>query len=347
MEIDREIWRMCKHLGTSVVESVDDKSLSAYICDLVCAMSGGDAGACTRTRVARRLGSIKRFRRALAALQAQPQVEQRSAEWFELRKSRLTASDAAQAMGRGKFGTRKQLVVKKAFPEAVPPMTMSAGPLYWGVMFEPIASRSYTQRNQDVVVHEFGLVPHPTIDCFGASPDGITELGIMVEFKCPFKRKIDGNIPEQYEIQMQGQMAVCGLEECDYVECDIQGLATQEEYLLNVAAHELTDHGIVLDFGKSEPRFEYSPEYATAGEAVAWAALRMRERASKDARVVHWKLRKIHIKRVGFDQRRWDEMVPQIREFWSDVEACRMDPAQQPDRKKSRLDFIEDADDNG
>jgi hypothetical protein len=35
---------------------------------------------------------------------------------------------------------------------------------------------------------------------FGASPDGINELGIMVEIKCPFKRKLKKipSIIEQY-----------------------------------------------------------------------------------------------------------------------------------------------------
>ena len=60
----------------------------------------------------------------------------------------------------------------------------------------------------DVSVEEFGLVCHPTIDIFAASPDGIVgkykrnkknltdKVGRMVEIKCPITRKIitQGNI---------------------------------------------------------------------------------------------------------------------------------------------------------
>ena len=66
-----------------------------------------------------------------------------------------------------------------------------------------------------------GLIIHNQYKHIGASPDGISDLGIMLEIKCPFKRKIDGAIPEQYWMQIQGQLEVCDLEECDYLECKL------------------------------------------------------------------------------------------------------------------------------
>ena len=45
-----------------------------------------------------------------------------------------------------------------------------------------------------VTIVEFGLVPHPTFNIFGASPDGICDedspkefIGRMLEIKCPPK----------------------------------------------------------------------------------------------------------------------------------------------------------------
>ena len=67
-------------------------------------------------------------------LRQEPLVPQRSKEWFDLRQNRLTASDLAQALGKGKFGNKKQLLEKKAFPDRFPFKTMP--PLKWGTMFE-------------------------------------------------------------------------------------------------------------------------------------------------------------------------------------------------------------------
>lgn len=47
-------------------------------------------------------------------------------------------------------------------------------------------------------IYEFGLMKNPHHDFFGASPDGISELGVMLEIKCPYKRRPTLNpiIPE-------------------------------------------------------------------------------------------------------------------------------------------------------
>ena len=90
-------------------------------------------------------------------------------------------------------------------------------------MFEDMAIRCYKQINNNIPVHIFGIIQNKNIEHFGASPDGITDLGIMVEIKCPFSRQIKKDfIPEKYYYQMQGQLAVCNLTECDYVECEFK-----------------------------------------------------------------------------------------------------------------------------
>jgi hypothetical protein len=43
----------------------------------------------------------------------------------------------------------------------------------------------------------------------------------MLEIKCPWKRKKTETIPDQYYHQIQGQLEVCDLDECDYLECYI------------------------------------------------------------------------------------------------------------------------------
>lgn len=328
--IDAGLWKVYKHLGANLdVDQIPEEALASFLMEII------PLAQVPMCQVVHRIRKIRKFRQALKHLQSLPQVAQRSPEWYELRRNRLTASDMAQAMGRGKFGNRAQLVKKKAYPEDTT-FNLHSEPLRWGVMFEPIASRSYSQRLNDMDIHEFGCIPHADISCFGASPDGITEMGIMVEFKCPWRRKIDGNVLEQYEIQMQGQMAVCGLEECHFVECDIQKLESREEYIGCIDECATVDHGIVLEYTNADEQFRYSPPYLTTKQALEWMTEQPR-----DGKVVFWKLRKYHMCCVRFDEERWETMVPSILDFWRDVESLRA----RPKEKAKTLDFVDDDDD--
>ena len=47
----------------------------------------------------------------------------------------------------------------------------------------------------------------------GASPDGITDDGVMVEIKCPPKRKFTKTVPPHYKMQVLGQLEVCNLDD--------------------------------------------------------------------------------------------------------------------------------------
>jgi putative phage-type endonuclease len=191
-------------------------------------------------------------REKVDALRAIPLVEQKSPEWHEIRRNLITASDFAQALGEGKFGTQKQLYRKKCgFEEDN--FNANLAPLVWGNMFEQVAQAIYAQRN-DVHVYEFGIIKHPTLTYFGASPDGITENGIMIEIKCPFKRKINGEIPVQYYYQIQGQLDVCDLQECDYFECEFTDMGD------NVPNPKdcLFEYGAIIQRVDNEPTYLYS-----------------------------------------------------------------------------------------
>jgi putative phage-type endonuclease len=149
-------------------------------------------------------------------------ITQRTQEWYLARENLITASDIAQALGKGKFGTAKQFFQKKCGKkEEQTPFDYTIAPLKWGTIYEEVAQSIYSRLN-NVQVHEFGLLQHKHIPFVGASPDGITELGVMLEIKCPWKRKIEkGVVPKQYYYQIQGQLDVCDLDECDYFECSI------------------------------------------------------------------------------------------------------------------------------
>jgi putative phage-type endonuclease len=260
-----------------------------------------------------RMREIMANRARLTELRKLPLVPQRSPEWYELRKKRITASDTAQAIGQGKYGSRAQLIQRKVaegLGHNVP--FVSAAPMIWGTMFEDMAQRCYSQYMNDVHVYEFGCLPHPTCDFFGASPDGITELGTMIEIKCPWKRKMTGEIPEHYHMQMLGQMAVCDISECDYIECEMRAIYSSPNYL-EAVGDATSYHGVIVE---TRPQFyEYSPAGLTGAEALAWAS------KYEAVEAVHrWHLVYMHIQRVRFDAGRWGEILEKLAHTHKEIQ---------------------------
>ena len=142
---------------------------------------------------------------------------QRTKEWYELRKKILTASSLASAINKDHFNTREETIYNKIIdaPRTFNPITE------WGVKYEEIATKYYELLTNTKIL-EFGLIPHQEFNFFGASPDGICGdngnieyMGRMLEIKCPPKRKFTKSVPHHYELQMQGQLEVCDLDECD------------------------------------------------------------------------------------------------------------------------------------
>ena len=106
----------------------------------------------------------------------------------------------------------------------------------WGVKYEDVAVTVY-ERRHNLHVAEFGCLPHPTLKCFGASPDGIIDkgppeyIGRMLEIKVPPKRVIDPEVvPKHYFYQMQGQLEVCNLDECEFLQVKIHEYNSTDAY---------------------------------------------------------------------------------------------------------------------
>jgi putative phage-type endonuclease len=244
-----------------------------------------------------------------------PHVEQKSPEWYEIRRNLITASDFAQALGEGKFGTQKQLYKKKCGYEEEA-FNASLPPLKWGNMFEFVAQTIYAQRN-NVDVHEFGIIKHPTLNYFGASPDGITDNGIMLEIKCPFKRKINGEIPQQYYYQIQGQLDVCGLEECDYFECEFIDLGDVPP----VPAECDFEYGAIIEL--EDLKYVYSPVKTEwkKNELETWV-----KDNSKEGDIIHYyKLHVCNTIRVEKDESFIREKLDLLKEVWDKIAQYRSD----------------------
>jgi putative phage-type endonuclease len=160
------------------------------------------------------------------------QPEQRSKEWYEMRETLFTASqDVCDILGydkKSKYANNKKNVILKKC--GLGPKFKGNRYTQHGQKYEDIACQIYESRYSKKVF-EYGLVKHPSISVLGASPDGITSDGIMLEIKCPSGRIIDGIIKPVYFCQMQTQMEVCDLDRCDFFECNITEYSSYQDYI--------------------------------------------------------------------------------------------------------------------
>jgi putative phage-type endonuclease len=170
--------------------------------------------------------------------------EQKSIKWLEMRESKITASDMGCVIGENKYEPSWRFILKKLYKM---PFRGNMN-TYHGNKYERIATMIYEYR-MNVVIHDFGLLEHDTIKFLGASPDGIISeykadkkhktkfVGRMLEIKCPVSRDIkitdsvEDTVPIYYYCQVQQQLEVCELDECDFWQCKIYEYNNREEFI--------------------------------------------------------------------------------------------------------------------
>lgn len=157
-------------------------------------------------------------------------MEQRSSEWFAARRGCVTASKVKDVMAKGRGGAPSaaranymmQLLCERLTGRQEDGFTSAA--MQRGTELEPLARDAYELFAEGDVV-ETGLVLHPTIKGFGASPDGLVgDIGLL-EIKCPNTATHvatiqSGRHDPAYEWQMLAQMACTGRAWVDFVSFD-------------------------------------------------------------------------------------------------------------------------------
>ena len=277
-----------------------------------------------------RYDQVSKWKEQLDVLLINPGITQRTNEWYSARNNLITASDFAQSLGSGKFGTQRTFFQKKCgASDEQTPIDFNVAPLKWGCMFEPVAQDIYSKLNMDIKVHEFGLLKHPIYPHLGASPDGITELGVMLEIKCPWKRCISpGEIPMQYYYQIQGQLDVCRLKECDYFECTF----TEVEYGPTSDVWVETppnEKGVILEIqddtiANTPPKFVYPPYQMDMGDLNAVSKWITQEKKEVENGIIiikyhWWVLNQTSTVRVQHDPEFCTEMNERLGVVWDAV----------------------------
>jgi putative phage-type endonuclease len=263
------------------------------------------------------------YDKQIAYIKTLPQPEQRSEAWYELRKNRLTASELADSLGEGHFKSSNDIILAKC---GLGPVFKGNAITQWGVKYEYVAIQIYEARN-GVHIDEFGLVPHSTIPFLGASPDGISNKGIMLEIKCPPKRKIVGIVPHHYWVQMQLQLEVCNLEMCDFEECTLLEYRNESEYYLDgdcrLTGNEL-EKGVLIEYtdGTDKECYLYASLGLTKTQIDTWIS-KEKKRLSKcqynNIKVTYWRLDTYSVTRVYRNRSWFENKLPLMKEFWQKV----------------------------
>lgn len=298
-----------------------------------------------KSLIIKRIEDINSYKIVLDELIRHPIIKQRTPEWFEARKERLTASDLYDAIKDSKISDNIAKKKAKIVKDNINYNGIKA--LKWGTMFEPMATRIYSQNNNNIHIYDFGLICDKKNEHFGASPDGINELGIMIEIKCPFTRLIiKDNIPDKYKMQIQGQLAVCNLKECDYVECKF--LVLDEKIYIEEFSDININHGIIAEYiaKDGEYYYIYSNNEKNAIDTIDDIYAKITkfnidneyEKKYEFEKLTYWKLEEINIQRVFFDKEEWEKINKKIDIFWEKVEKYKKLPIE-------RFKFIEEDED--
>lgn len=281
----------------------------------------------TERTIQERLQKLQAYRAQLQKLLEIPQVDQRTEAWYAMRQTMITASDFAQALGKSDYGgtlkrQQKDFYVKKCGYEDISANAFTGTALKWGTMYEDVALKLY-QKFTGYKVHEFGLIPHPNVNYFGASPDAINEYGIMIEIKCPLSRQINGTYPNQYYFQMQGQMDVCGLSECDFVECQLKEFADPTEFW-DTYDEGVYERGIVLEYKDAATKYIYSDVGLSKEVLLSWLAQQQTDK--NNIYVPHfWQLELMNTMRVYHDPDFVRTHLQELGAVWDNVVRYRAD----------------------
>ena len=265
------------------------------------------------------------------------QPEQRTKEWYEFRQNHITGSNAWKIFGNP--SSQNQLYYEKLSPssnKAYGYSNMNDSPLNWGHKYEPLTIMFYEYYN-DVKVDEFGCIPHKNIPFLAASPDGIVTSeklkGRMVEIKNVVSREITQIPKMEYYIQMQLQMEVCDLDDCDFVETKFVEYDSFCDYIEDKTTNNKGMIIVIMEMGET-PKYVYEycdlfknsenqmDEYSNEiykKYNLNKDTLTNDDETYKWVKNIYWKLNIYSNVLVQRNTKWFSEVYPKMKEFWNNV----------------------------
>jgi putative phage-type endonuclease len=269
-----------------------------------------------------------------------PQPVQRTPEWYQFRWNLITASNAWKAFESQ--STINQLIYEKCQPikkfedngDEDVKMVNTNTSLHWGQKFEPLSVLIYEHKYK-TKVEDFGCIQHPTYKFIGASPDGINvdkncdRYGRMLEIKNVVSRDINGIPKKEYWVQMQLQMEVCDLDECDFLETKFTEYTDYNTYK-NDNSDKMK--GIIIYFHTKEgkPFYVYKPltiieeSDITKWEDDTLSLYQSEEYNYTYMKFIYWKLEVFSCVLVLRNQLWFKNNIPQLDKVWKIIEQERV-----------------------
>ena len=257
-----------------------------------------------------------------------PQPEQRTQAWHNFRNNKITASSAAKIIGWNPYSSRKAYIQEK--------LGLSKpfkGNKYTehGTKFEQVATNCYELRN-NLIIFEFGSIPHPKYDFIAASPDGISNHEpIMLEIKVPPKRIIkDDHIPPEYQVQMQLQLEVANLEKCDFLQMRIDNIEYEEYYSNNNSDILLNEFKLEKGFimigqmnnsFKKEYLYPDRESFNSFSKMEEWKKYIINLYKNKYDKLYpnYWSCKKYSVQHVNRDKLFFEKFLPDFKIFWNEI----------------------------
>ena len=282
----------------------------------------------------------EKIKKKIEYLESVYQPEQRTDEWYQHRHGLITASSIWKVFGSQSI--QNQLIYEKCSPIDVKKYSKvnTESPLHWGQKYEQLSKDLYEILN-NTKIQEFGCIKHPNPAYYfiGASPDGINVCpsshlyGRMLEIKNVVSREITGIPKEDYWIQMQIQMEVCRLPECDFLETKF--VEYEDECAFDADSNKENDEtkwnynlegkrrGVIVYFIKDDkPIYEYAPlEITTKMEFNQWFEQKIYSYNTVTwIKNIYWRLEVYSCVLVLRDKAWFKNAVVKIEELWKTVE---------------------------
>jgi len=285
-----------------------------------------------------------------------PQPVQRTPEWYQFRWNLITASNAWKAFESQ--NTINQLIYEKCQPlkdltleDDEIKMVNTNTTLHWGQKYEPLSVMMY-EHLYSSKVEDFGCIQHPNYKFIGASPDGIIiesntgRYGRMLEIKNIVNREITGIPKKEYWVQMQLQMEVCDLDECDFLETKFIEYPDElsyrndsttasfngEEFQSYVTTKDGSYKGMIIHFHTKDgrPHYEYMPLNLWRPNDVSnWEDFTISKYESEPyqytfLKFIYWKLEKLSCVQVSRNREWFKNNVGQLEKVWKTIEEERV-----------------------
>ena len=151
----------------------------------------------------------------------------------------------------------------------------------------------------------------------------------MLEIKCPPKRKFTKSVPRHYELQMQGQLEVCDLDECDFFQVKIIEYDNIDDFLKdnsekNGYTNKNLPKGCVITYKKDDNLKYLYPELLLSNEEyILWEKENINYLNNNKLEYIEtkwWYIERYELTLVKRNKDIWIELLPDIYKFCKDLE---------------------------